>query len=278
MVWSGYAVLMSGKTDSITKLNNIPGCLSGSIFVYSEVFKLDFSSASFLLQLMHADVPACKPLFYLHITNEFRGCDQEFYEGGKSFQKRRSKKGESEEWGQVASGVEFNSDERMFEVGNGVVGGKRGTAVEREDSSEWSGEDDGETVSELSQSEREVERRGTWSLGTRNGVESGEGRISLERYRPELRRIEVEMVGKREGRESRRRKERREERSRRRGSGRAEGRSGERKEPKVEEEERLEHVRKEGPSDARRVEQRGQYRGERGEGIRRGGKWGARGG
>ncbi|GJR37639.1 hypothetical protein Tco_1213323 [Tanacetum coccineum] len=29
MVWSGYAVLMSGKTDSI-KLNNIPGCLPGS--------------------------------------------------------------------------------------------------------------------------------------------------------------------------------------------------------------------------------------------------------
>ncbi|GKA49580.1 hypothetical protein Tco_0742653 [Tanacetum coccineum] len=45
MVWSGYAVLMSGKTDSI-KLNNILGCLSGSTFVYSEVFKLDFSSAS----------------------------------------------------------------------------------------------------------------------------------------------------------------------------------------------------------------------------------------
>ncbi|GJV35245.1 hypothetical protein Tco_1407722 [Tanacetum coccineum] len=35
MVWSGYAVLMSGKTDSI-KLNNIPGCLPGSTFVYSE--------------------------------------------------------------------------------------------------------------------------------------------------------------------------------------------------------------------------------------------------
>ncbi|GJW59670.1 hypothetical protein Tco_0109005 [Tanacetum coccineum] len=45
MVWSGYVVLMSGKTDSI-KLNNISGCLSGSTFVYSEVFKLDFSSAS----------------------------------------------------------------------------------------------------------------------------------------------------------------------------------------------------------------------------------------
>ncbi|GJZ81863.1 hypothetical protein Tco_0646857 [Tanacetum coccineum] len=45
MVWSGYAVLMSGKTDSI-KLNNNPGCLPGSTFVYSEVFKLDFSSAS----------------------------------------------------------------------------------------------------------------------------------------------------------------------------------------------------------------------------------------
>ncbi|GKD71441.1 hypothetical protein Tco_1325531 [Tanacetum coccineum] len=41
MVWSGYAVLMSGKTDSI-KLNNISGCLPGSTFVYSEVFKLDF--------------------------------------------------------------------------------------------------------------------------------------------------------------------------------------------------------------------------------------------
>ncbi|GKA07937.1 hypothetical protein Tco_0687268 [Tanacetum coccineum] len=45
MVWSGYAVLMSGKTDSI-KLNNNPGCLPGSTFVYNEVFKLDFSSAS----------------------------------------------------------------------------------------------------------------------------------------------------------------------------------------------------------------------------------------
>ncbi|GJT67836.1 hypothetical protein Tco_1019316 [Tanacetum coccineum] len=45
MVWSGYIVLMSGKTDSI-KLNNILGCLPGSTFVYSEVFKLDFSSAS----------------------------------------------------------------------------------------------------------------------------------------------------------------------------------------------------------------------------------------
>ncbi|GJV60322.1 zinc knuckle CX2CX4HX4C containing protein [Tanacetum coccineum] len=46
MVWDGYAVLMSGKTDSITKLNNNPGCLLGSTFVYSEVFKLDFSLAS----------------------------------------------------------------------------------------------------------------------------------------------------------------------------------------------------------------------------------------
>ncbi|GJW54486.1 ribonuclease H-like domain-containing protein [Tanacetum coccineum] len=46
MVWSGYAVLMSGKTYSI-KLNNIPDCLLGSTFVYSEVFKSDFSSASF---------------------------------------------------------------------------------------------------------------------------------------------------------------------------------------------------------------------------------------
>ncbi|GJV01593.1 hypothetical protein Tco_1335162 [Tanacetum coccineum] len=45
MVWSGYAVLMSGKTDSI-KLNNILGYLPGSTFLYSEVFKLDFSSAS----------------------------------------------------------------------------------------------------------------------------------------------------------------------------------------------------------------------------------------
>ncbi|GKA67987.1 protein FAR1-related sequence 5 [Tanacetum coccineum] len=58
MVWSGYAVLMSGKTDSITKLNNNPGCLPGSAFVYSEVFKLDFSSASFLFHLMHANVSA----------------------------------------------------------------------------------------------------------------------------------------------------------------------------------------------------------------------------
>ncbi|GJW83956.1 hypothetical protein Tco_0157101 [Tanacetum coccineum] len=45
MVWSGYAVLMSRKTDSI-KINNNLGCLPGSTFVYSEVFKLDFSSAS----------------------------------------------------------------------------------------------------------------------------------------------------------------------------------------------------------------------------------------
>ncbi|GKE24809.1 retrovirus-related pol polyprotein from transposon TNT 1-94 [Tanacetum coccineum] len=45
MVWSGYIVLMSGKTDSI-KLNNNPGCLPGSTFVYNEVSKLDFSSAS----------------------------------------------------------------------------------------------------------------------------------------------------------------------------------------------------------------------------------------
>ncbi|GJR20787.1 hypothetical protein Tco_0969314 [Tanacetum coccineum] len=45
MVWGGYAVLMSGKIDSI-KLNNNPGCLPGSTFVYSEVFKLDLSSAS----------------------------------------------------------------------------------------------------------------------------------------------------------------------------------------------------------------------------------------
>ncbi|GKE39474.1 hypothetical protein Tco_1462879, partial [Tanacetum coccineum] len=45
MVWSGNAVLMSGKTDSI-KFNYNPGCLPGNTFVYSEVFKLDFSSAS----------------------------------------------------------------------------------------------------------------------------------------------------------------------------------------------------------------------------------------
>ncbi|GJS75435.1 hypothetical protein Tco_0725316 [Tanacetum coccineum] len=69
MVWSGYAVLISGKTDSITKLNNIPGCLPGSTFVYSEVFKLDFSSASISLQLMHANVPACEPFFHLCISN-----------------------------------------------------------------------------------------------------------------------------------------------------------------------------------------------------------------
>ncbi|GKE70172.1 hypothetical protein Tco_1528244 [Tanacetum coccineum] len=50
MVWSGYAVLMSGKTDSI-KLNNISGCLRGSTFVYSEVLKLDFSSASHLVRV-----------------------------------------------------------------------------------------------------------------------------------------------------------------------------------------------------------------------------------
>ncbi|GKD15691.1 hypothetical protein Tco_1200098 [Tanacetum coccineum] len=32
MVWSGYAVLMSGKTDSI-KINNNTGCLPGSTFL-----------------------------------------------------------------------------------------------------------------------------------------------------------------------------------------------------------------------------------------------------
>ncbi|GKA25530.1 hypothetical protein Tco_0711639 [Tanacetum coccineum] len=52
MVWSGCAVLMSGKTDSI-KLNNNLGCLPGSTFVYNEVFKLDFSSASSLFHLMY---------------------------------------------------------------------------------------------------------------------------------------------------------------------------------------------------------------------------------
>ncbi|GKF75308.1 hypothetical protein Tco_0224752, partial [Tanacetum coccineum] len=45
MVWGGYTVLISGKTDSI-KLNNNPGCLPGSTFVYSKVFKLELSSAS----------------------------------------------------------------------------------------------------------------------------------------------------------------------------------------------------------------------------------------
>ncbi|GJU97633.1 hypothetical protein Tco_1326904 [Tanacetum coccineum] len=35
MVWSGYTVLMSGRTDSI-KINNNPGCLPRSTFVYSE--------------------------------------------------------------------------------------------------------------------------------------------------------------------------------------------------------------------------------------------------
>ncbi|GKD06320.1 retrovirus-related pol polyprotein from transposon TNT 1-94, partial [Tanacetum coccineum] len=52
MVWGGYAVLMSGKTDSI-KLNNNPGCLLESTFVYNKVFKLDFSSASLLLSSSH---------------------------------------------------------------------------------------------------------------------------------------------------------------------------------------------------------------------------------
>ncbi|GJW89659.1 hypothetical protein Tco_0167212 [Tanacetum coccineum] len=52
MVWSGYAVLTSGKTDSVTKLNNNPGCLPGSTFVYSEVFKLDFSPAFFSLGII----------------------------------------------------------------------------------------------------------------------------------------------------------------------------------------------------------------------------------
>ncbi|GKA95808.1 hypothetical protein Tco_0817903 [Tanacetum coccineum] len=70
MVWSGYAVLMSGKTDLI-KLNNIPGCLPGSTFVYSEVFKLDFFfNFSSLFHLMHANVPACEPFFRLRISNE----------------------------------------------------------------------------------------------------------------------------------------------------------------------------------------------------------------
>nr|GEZ31796.1 ribonuclease H-like domain-containing protein [Tanacetum cinerariifolium] len=41
MMWSGYAVLMYGKTYSI-KMNNNSGCLSRSTFVYNEVFKLDF--------------------------------------------------------------------------------------------------------------------------------------------------------------------------------------------------------------------------------------------
>nr|GEV08687.1 uncharacterized mitochondrial protein AtMg00810-like [Tanacetum cinerariifolium] len=45
MVWSGYAILMPEKTDLI-KLKNISGCLPGSTFVYNEVFKLHFSSAS----------------------------------------------------------------------------------------------------------------------------------------------------------------------------------------------------------------------------------------
>ncbi|GKB59950.1 hypothetical protein Tco_0916136 [Tanacetum coccineum] len=63
MVWSGYVVLMSGKANSI-KLNNIPGCLPRSTFVYSEVFKLDFSSASCLFHLMHANVPAFKNVEY----------------------------------------------------------------------------------------------------------------------------------------------------------------------------------------------------------------------
>ncbi|GJX09590.1 hypothetical protein Tco_0199449 [Tanacetum coccineum] len=36
MVWGGYAVLKSGKTDSITKLNNIPGFVSRKHFVYSK--------------------------------------------------------------------------------------------------------------------------------------------------------------------------------------------------------------------------------------------------
>ncbi|GJZ46468.1 reverse transcriptase domain-containing protein [Tanacetum coccineum] len=66
MVWSGYAVLMSGKTDSI-KINSNPGCLPGSTFVYNKVFKLDFSSLSF--HLMHANVPACEPFFRLRISD-----------------------------------------------------------------------------------------------------------------------------------------------------------------------------------------------------------------
>ncbi|GJS58331.1 hypothetical protein Tco_0653115 [Tanacetum coccineum] len=70
MVWSGYAVLMFGKTDSI-KLNNIPGCLPRSTFLYNEVFKLDFSSAS--LHLMHANVPALKRHSSTLLANSNKG-------------------------------------------------------------------------------------------------------------------------------------------------------------------------------------------------------------
>ncbi|GJX44811.1 hypothetical protein Tco_0261487 [Tanacetum coccineum] len=66
MVWSGYAVLMSGKTDSI-KLNNNLGCLPGSTFVYDEVFKLDLSPAS--LRSALATYSSSCPNEYLIILN-----------------------------------------------------------------------------------------------------------------------------------------------------------------------------------------------------------------
>ncbi|GKA54594.1 hypothetical protein Tco_0753543 [Tanacetum coccineum] len=62
MVWSGYAVLMSGKTDSI-KLNKNPGCLPGSTFVYSEVFKLELSSASSLFDRIGSAMTSCSFFF-----------------------------------------------------------------------------------------------------------------------------------------------------------------------------------------------------------------------
>ncbi|GJS75047.1 hypothetical protein Tco_0724928 [Tanacetum coccineum] len=55
MVWSRYAILMSGKTDSI-KINNNSGCLPGSTFVYREVFKFDF-----FLQLLYSILVTIHP-------------------------------------------------------------------------------------------------------------------------------------------------------------------------------------------------------------------------
>ncbi|GJZ19882.1 hypothetical protein Tco_0556472 [Tanacetum coccineum] len=65
MVWSGYAVLVSGKTDSI-KLNNISDCLLGSTFVYSEVFNLDLFF-SFSLGLLINRI-GCIAVFALRLT------------------------------------------------------------------------------------------------------------------------------------------------------------------------------------------------------------------
>nr|GEY03614.1 hypothetical protein [Tanacetum cinerariifolium] len=54
MVWIGYAVLMSGKTDSI-KINNNPG-VSREALLFQQVFKLDF-----FLQLLHSALVTIHP-------------------------------------------------------------------------------------------------------------------------------------------------------------------------------------------------------------------------